>query len=110
MNYYDVAERVDVFRKYTEQLGGGEVKRGNWKDYFEQAVKIECVVYPEIKSWYFVVPEREELGEAVRFAIRNRGNTGISVTALAVRNGEVIHRKFLSEEGIDMFMSRIGGK
>lgn len=100
MEWFDVAERVDYFRKYAESLDGGEAKDGNWDDYSKQAVKLECVVYPMVVSWYFVIPQKEQFKDAVRFALKYVGN-GVSVTALAKRNGRFVCETFLSEKNVD---------
>ena len=100
MEWFDAAEKVDYFRKYAESIDGGEVKNGKWGNYSEQAVKLECIINSRFVSWYFSIPQKEQLKDAVLFALKYAGDS-IRVTALANRNGSFVCETFLSDENID---------
>ena len=95
---YETLEKIDFVRKYAEYLDGGGVKKIDF-NVAGQFIGIEITDYPAVRHWYFAIPEKKDLKEAVRYAVCE---VGLTVTAVAkLKSGAVHCETFHGKDSVD---------
>ena len=96
---YEILEKVDYVRRYAEYLEGGEIKTPDL-DVMGNFIDIEIHEYHEILHWYFVVENKKDLPELVRYAICEVGIDPVTV-CVRLKNGGFHCETFFGKRSLD---------